>query len=215
MTFEESAFLVEHLHKMLNQTVLEVEFLEWLARNRRVSRSGVPYQNRLIASILEDAAQNCRAVMSLAAADISPEHLRFLERTEKISNEEALAILDSELPALLNAGFQESEIVQSLAAWRITALNSEKRSEEKKPLDQKLSKILYATYRRIEMVLSPAAGQTAEITFTPAAKIFERNPDLFEPDLDFVELVERLNKTGRNEPCPCDSGKKFKKCCGN
>ena len=22
------------------------------------------------------------------------------------------------------------------------------------------------------------------------------------------------NKTGRNEPCPCDSGKKFKKCCG-
>jgi hypothetical protein len=22
-------------------------------------------------------------------------------------------------------------------------------------------------------------------------------------------------KTGRNEPCPCGSGKKFKKCCGN
>jgi uncharacterized protein len=21
-------------------------------------------------------------------------------------------------------------------------------------------------------------------------------------------------KTGRNEPCPCGSGKKFKKCCG-
>jgi uncharacterized protein len=21
-------------------------------------------------------------------------------------------------------------------------------------------------------------------------------------------------KTGRNDPCPCDSGKKFKKCCG-
>ncbi|MDD3234623.1 MAG: SEC-C metal-binding domain-containing protein [Candidatus Omnitrophica bacterium] len=22
------------------------------------------------------------------------------------------------------------------------------------------------------------------------------------------------NKVGRNEPCPCGSGKKFKKCCG-
>jgi len=24
----------------------------------------------------------------------------------------------------------------------------------------------------------------------------------------------RGKKTGRNEPCPCGSGKKFKKCCG-
>lgn len=24
----------------------------------------------------------------------------------------------------------------------------------------------------------------------------------------------RPNKTGRNDPCPCGSGKKFKKCCG-
>ena len=24
----------------------------------------------------------------------------------------------------------------------------------------------------------------------------------------------RVHKTGRNEPCPCGSGKKFKKCCG-
>jgi hypothetical protein len=26
--------------------------------------------------------------------------------------------------------------------------------------------------------------------------------------------VIRGEKTGRNEPCPCESGKKFKKCCG-
>lgn len=26
---------------------------------------------------------------------------------------------------------------------------------------------------------------------------------------------ETGNKTGRNEICPCGSGKKFKKCCGN
>ena len=26
--------------------------------------------------------------------------------------------------------------------------------------------------------------------------------------------VVNANKTGRNDPCPCDSGKKFKKCCG-
>ena len=36
---------------------------------------------------------------------------------------------------------------------------------------------------------------------------------------DYVELIKRqsmakTNKIGRNEPCPCGSGKKYKNCCG-
>ncbi|WP_054774967.1 SEC-C metal-binding domain-containing protein [Methylogaea oryzae] len=27
-------------------------------------------------------------------------------------------------------------------------------------------------------------------------------------------IVRESPKTGRNDPCPCGSGKKFKKCCG-
>ena len=27
-------------------------------------------------------------------------------------------------------------------------------------------------------------------------------------------FVHRASKTGRNDPCPCGSGKKLKKCCG-
>ena len=29
------------------------------------------------------------------------------------------------------------------------------------------------------------------------------------------QLVRKPPKVGRNEPCPCGSGKKFKKCCLN
>jgi len=29
-----------------------------------------------------------------------------------------------------------------------------------------------------------------------------------------LDLTERFKKVGRNEPCPCGSGKKYKKCCG-
>jgi SEC-C motif-containing protein len=29
-----------------------------------------------------------------------------------------------------------------------------------------------------------------------------------------VQSIRQGPKTGRNDPCPCDSGKKFKKCCG-
>jgi len=34
-------------------------------------------------------------------------------------------------------------------------------------------------------------------------------------DVQKVETVKRAEpKVGRNEPCPCGSGKKYKKCCG-
>jgi len=35
----------------------------------------------------------------------------------------------------------------------------------------------------------------------------------FLPDLNKTTIVKD-KKTGRNEPCPCGSGKKYKKCCG-
>jgi uncharacterized protein YecA (UPF0149 family) len=33
------------------------------------------------------------------------------------------------------------------------------------------------------------------------------------PDVP-VEQAHASKSTGRNDPCPCGSGKKFKKCCG-
>lgn len=27
-------------------------------------------------------------------------------------------------------------------------------------------------------------------------------------------MIRETAKVGRNDPCPCDSGQKFKKCCG-
>ena len=41
---------------------------------------------------------------------------------------------------------------------------------------------------------------------------------LLEPNLTATETALHSappkQKIGRNEPCPCESGKKFKKCCG-
>lgn len=45
-------------------------------------------------------------------------------------------------------------------------------------------------------VASPVVNQTVEGVFRPQAK------------------RDAPAKVGRNEPCPCGSGKKFKKCCG-
>lgn len=46
------------------------------------------------------------------------------------------------------------------------------------------------------------------------ARPYEERDKLFK-HLDFpVPVPKSAVKIGRNEPCPCDSGKKYKKCCG-
>lgn len=46
-------------------------------------------------------------------------------------------------------------------------------------------------------------------------KWMKANQDKFASDLPKVETYRREKpKVGRNDPCPCGSGKKYKKCCG-
>ena len=47
------------------------------------------------------------------------------------------------------------------------------------------------------------------------SKAFSKTLGIIEEDLDRPQLEGiDLSKIGRNDPCPCGSGKKFKKCCG-
>lgn len=39
-------------------------------------------------------------------------------------------------------------------------------------------------------------------------------PPIFPPASDVVTFVHTAPKVGRNDPCPCGSGKKYKQCCG-
>ena len=47
------------------------------------------------------------------------------------------------------------------------------------------------------------------------SKAFSKTLGIIEEDIEkpSLEGVD-LSKIGRNDPCPCGSGKKFKKCCG-
>lgn len=47
------------------------------------------------------------------------------------------------------------------------------------------------------------------------SKVFSKTLGIIEEDLERPQLEGvDLSKIGRNDPCPCGSGKKFKKCCG-
>jgi SEC-C motif-containing protein len=48
-------------------------------------------------------------------------------------------------------------------------------------------------------------------------KLLQRHYNMFRETIDGVSSKKAPyhgKKTGRNEPCPCGSGKKYKKCCG-
>ena len=47
------------------------------------------------------------------------------------------------------------------------------------------------------------------------SKAFSKTLGIIEEDIEkpTLEGID-LSKVGRNDPCPCGSGKKFKKCCG-
>ena len=49
-------------------------------------------------------------------------------------------------------------------------------------------------------------GRGNEIILSPVHSAYFRNPN--------APIVRVQAKIGRNDPCPCGSGKKYKKCCG-
>lgn len=59
-------------------------------------------------------------------------------------------------------------------------------------------------------------GRSDENKYTPSLldNFLDTNHDETHEENGVIEPVREEKKVGRNEPCPCGSGKKYKKCCG-
>lgn len=86
-----------------------------------------------------------------------------------------------------------------------------------------------AQWRRLHVLDAPAVqGETGEVEFIAYCKINGRNHGLHERSRFAIEdgrwryvdgetpkTTQRwAARVGRNDPCPCNSGKKYKHCCG-
>jgi len=96
----------------------------------------------------------------------------------------------------------KSEVVQRLARIRIqseaevAALEEQQRREaERRALE----------FQHAETAALPVAAQAAEGVTVPIGGVGSSTP---------VQMVRDQPKVGRNDPCPCGSGKKFKQCHG-
>ena len=62
---------------------------------------------------------------------------------------------------------------------------------------------------REKLIVGSAAAVTGIYRYFEAQRLVEGQP--FDDATTFRRTVPKI---GRNDPCPCGSGKKFKQCCG-
>jgi len=64
--------------------------------------------------------------------------------------------------------------------------------------------------------LTPEEEELVKIALDQRLMMADMKPVFFEEDFDDEDEPQPAvsNKVGRNDPCPCGSGKKYKKCCG-
>jgi len=60
----------------------------------------------------------------------------------------------------------------------------------------------------------PLPGRRPESIGAPMGGNGEANENGAEVKLELAPVRREMPKVGRNEPCPCGSGKKYKNCCG-
>jgi uncharacterized protein len=66
-----------------------------------------------------------------------------------------------------------------------------------------------STDLRETLIVGAAAGTTQIYRYFKAQRFLSNDPVGNMPD-----FLRTMPKIGRNDPCPCGSGKKFKQCCG-
>ena len=81
---------------------------------------------------------------------------------------------------------------------------------------------IYTVFARCAAAVAFCGSALAQTTLDEIEREFQRKKrrELEQARMagageqDPVQQVVRGDKVGRNDPCPCGSGKKYKKCCG-
>lgn len=68
--------------------------------------------------------------------------------------------------------------------------------------------------KTIYVLKCPKCGQKVEYTYTRHIKVVICPTCKVQLILQKPKPITVAAKAGRNEPCPCSSGKKYKNCCG-
>jgi preprotein translocase subunit SecA len=104
------------------------------------------------------------------------------------------------------------ESVSTIA--RIEVRTFEEVEREEADRRERLMRALQAQHAELAPLLGSAAIELPAVGAPPAAPALALAPDAEAIDPAVAPFVRQERKVGRNEPCPCGSGKKYKHCHG-
>jgi len=198
---ELGTILTDHLYALTTQGIVEFDIIEWLAHYRRqMAKENFDCDEGeadvITARILEETANELdRIGLEVVQSGIPPDPTAVVEISEDAQRE-----LNKRLLAILDEGVDEIGILRWLALWRKQASMDEKRVQLRQ-FDQQLARIVHSAADKLADALDEWAE--ADPFDAPKTHLQER-----------ILPIRTGQKVGRNEPCHCGSGKKFKKCCG-
>ncbi|MBL7071472.1 MAG: preprotein translocase subunit SecA [Candidatus Omnitrophica bacterium] len=214
------------------------QFFRYLSLNYLIGKEGIGLDKDSRERILEEIIKKAKAAYEYKEKFITPEMLRQIEKFEM------LRIVDSEWMHHLHAMDYLREGIQLRAYGQRDPLLEYKQEAHKMffEMEEKVRKKTVENLFRIHVakkeeksVLHPAEHKlihdehsalaegkkmAREASPAPAAGIFPGR-GRFEPEerpeakgARRAPFKREDPKVGRNDPCPCGSGKKYKKCCG-
>ena len=119
---------------------------------------------------------------------------------------EAFTMFNDMLARFKHQVISQLSRIQILTEEEVAALEAARRSEAARPMEYQHAESAPATAAAAELEEPPADVEPAAAAARPlAAASTAPRPETF---------VRDLPKVGRNDPCPCGSGKKYKQCHG-
>lgn len=146
-----------------------------------------------------DAVENSEAWQERLASDSPPDEIGSPEQ------------LLEQLPASVTVALTPIVTLSYRGLWEAQQMVLKEGGE----LDEQDALDLPAVFRDEVAELTPQQVQTMIDLIGPCVlRLDELNADWRADSDAAAQMPVRVDKIGRNDPCPCGSGRKYKKCCG-
>lgn len=169
----------------INKSEIADHVTRWLAAFLAVPSS----INSFLISALADSC------IQYQLDDFKPQFIELCDKDlfddERFKNDEVKAWSRADVPELIESGMIQTEfnVVDTLSAWTDEDFD-----------DEAIDNLLNEDFDEFDALMGEG-GLLADILYNENTILENSVP------------VSSLQTTGRNEPCPCGSGKKYKKCC--
>lgn len=176
-----------------HSSVVIMALSEWMYKEEL--RSGREWTGATLENILVNVFPREVSEYPEVAADISSiltHYFTFLKEDKKITNADTL------LRKLAKLSFGEEQVEQPVKA--------------KKNRQATMNKVIRET-----VLEKYSQAEVAQFNRFPMGSIFKELKEVVAPEAKTekaTEVIDRNKKIGRNDLCPCGSGKKYKKCHG-